>query len=84
MKTSKKASKSKNSFPDPLEGDLSELLKSSQWQRVRFELKPKNKTITLRLSEDLLNAVKKQADKEGLDYQKFIRLMLEQAVLKAS
>lgn len=83
MKSSKKVSKKSKASTDPLDGDLSGLLQDSQWQRVRFELQPKNKTITIRMSEELLEAVKEQAEKSGLDYQKFIRLTLEKVVAKA-
>ena len=48
--------------------------------RIRFELRPKNKTVTLRMSDDLLAAVKARAQQSGLDYQKFIRLTLERVV----
>jgi predicted DNA binding CopG/RHH family protein len=67
---------------DPLDRDLSDLLTKGSWQRVQFELKPKNKTVTIRMSEDLLDAVKEQAKKSGLDYQKFIRIALERLVHK--
>ena len=83
MKSSKKVSKKRVNPVDPLDGDLSGLLQSDAWQRVRFELQPKNKTITIRMSEELLEAVKEQAEKSGLDYQKFIRLTLERVVAKA-
>ena len=82
MKISKKQFKKSIEHQDPLEGDLSDLLESGNWQRVRFELKPKNKTITIRLSKDLLDAVKRHAERVGLDYQKFIRIMLERLLLK--
>ncbi len=48
--------------------------------RFRYELRPKNKTITLRVSGALLAAIKERAEQSGIDYQKFIRLVLEQAV----
>lgn len=47
---------------------------------VRFEIKPKDKSINLRLSEDLYKAVRKHAARAGVPYQRFIRLTLEQAV----
>ncbi|MCM0607235.1 MAG: hypothetical protein KA715_14190 [Xanthomonadaceae bacterium] len=81
MKPSKKISKNNT---DPLAGDLSELLKSGDWKVVKFELRPKNKTITLRLSEDLLDAIKDKAEESGLDYQKWIRLSLERILDDAS
>ena len=49
-------------------------------QLVRFEIKRKGKSINLRLSEELYEAVRKRADRAGLPYQRFIRLALEQAV----
>jgi predicted DNA binding CopG/RHH family protein len=47
---------------------------------VRFELKRKDKSINLRLSDDLLSAVRARARREGVPYQRFIRLTLERAV----
>ena len=49
-------------------------------QLTRFEIKPKDKSINLRLSEELYDAVRKRAARAGVPYQRFIRLMLEQAV----
>jgi predicted DNA binding CopG/RHH family protein len=49
-------------------------------QLVRFEIKPKDKSINLRLPEELYNAVRKRAAKAGVPYQRFIRLTLEHAV----
>jgi predicted DNA binding CopG/RHH family protein len=49
-------------------------------QLLRFEIKRKNKSINLRLSEELYDAVRKRAARAGLPYQRFIRLALEQAV----
>lgn len=69
---------------DPLKGDLSYLLKSSGWNEVKFELRPKNKSITIRINDGLLKALKLKAKNSGLEYQKLIRLTLEKAVFKAS
>lgn len=49
---------------------------------VRFELKPKDKTVNLRLPGDLLEAVRERAKRAGLPYQRFIRMALEEAVRK--
>jgi predicted DNA binding CopG/RHH family protein len=49
-------------------------------QLVRFEIKRKGKSINLRLSEELYDAVRKRAARAGLPYQRFIRLTLEQAI----
>jgi predicted DNA binding CopG/RHH family protein len=59
--------------------DLSEFDLSCA-QLVRFELKRKDKSINLRLPESLLDAVREQAEKDGVPYQRFIRLALEQAL----
>jgi len=47
---------------------------------VRFEFMPKTERINMRLPEDLLNSVKDRAAREGVPYQRFIRLALERAV----
>jgi len=49
-------------------------------QLMRFEIKRKDKSINLRLSEELYDAVRERAARAGLPYQRFIRLTLEQAV----
>jgi predicted DNA binding CopG/RHH family protein len=76
----KKSKKAK----DPLAGDLSPLMEKGQWVRFEelFEMQPKNKTITLRLSEDLLNEVKKMAKKKETNYQKLIREALIHLISK--
>ncbi|MBY0515400.1 MAG: BrnA antitoxin family protein [Bacteriovoracaceae bacterium] len=78
MKNSKKKSS------DPLAGDLSPLFDRKDWKHVRYELKPKNKVVTLRMSESLLEAIKLRAEREGLDYQKWIRLIVEEKLGQAS
>ena len=47
---------------------------------MRFEIKPKDKSINLRLSGELYDAVRKRAALAGLPYQRFIRLTLERAL----
>jgi predicted DNA binding CopG/RHH family protein len=47
---------------------------------VHFELKPKDKTVNLRLPGKLLDAVRREAERTGIPYQRFIRLALERAV----
>jgi len=53
-------------------------------QLVRFELKRKDKSVNLRLPEDLLDAVRTKAERAGMPYQRFIRLALERAVNRDS
>jgi predicted DNA binding CopG/RHH family protein len=47
---------------------------------VRFEIKRKDKSVNLRMSEELYDAVRERAAQAGLPYQRYIRLALEQAV----
>ena len=47
---------------------------------VCFEFQPKQKSITMRLSESLLDAIKEEAERSGIPYQRFIRQTLENAV----
>jgi predicted DNA binding CopG/RHH family protein len=59
--------------------DLTEFDLSSA-QMMRFELKPKDRSINLRLPEGLLAAVRAQAAGEGVPYQRYIRHVLEEAL----
>ncbi len=47
---------------------------------VRFEMKRKDKSVNLRLPEQLLEAVRRRARDAGIPYQRFIRMALERAV----
>ena len=47
---------------------------------VRFELKPKDKSVNLRLPAQLLEAVQDRAKRVGMPYQRFIRMALERAL----
>jgi len=47
---------------------------------MRFELKPKNASVNLRLPEQLLEAVRGRAKRLGVPYQRFIRMALERAL----
>ena len=59
--------------------DLSEY-DLSGFKPVRFEFKPKDKSINLRLPQSLLDAVRTKAKHVGVPYQRFIRQVLEDAV----
>lgn len=52
-------------------------------QLVRLELKAKDKTISLRLPDQLLQEVKSRAAEAGMPAQRFMRLALEKAVKRA-
>jgi predicted DNA binding CopG/RHH family protein len=47
---------------------------------MRFELKRKDKSVNLRLPEQLLEAVRTRAERAGSPYQRFIRMAIEQAL----
>jgi predicted DNA binding CopG/RHH family protein len=51
---------------------------------VRFEFKPKTERVNMRLSKDLLKSVKARAAREGVSYQRYIRLALEKAIAEPS
>jgi len=59
--------------------DLSEY-DFSDMMPMRFELRRKNKSISLRLPEPLLDAVRNNAKRVGMPYQRFMRLAIERAV----
>lgn len=47
---------------------------------MRFELRRKDKAVSLRLSQALLDEVKRTAERHGVPYQRFMRQAIEQAV----
>lgn len=47
---------------------------------VRFELRRKDAAISLRLPRKLLDVVRVRARRDGIPYQRFIRLAIEKAV----
>jgi predicted DNA binding CopG/RHH family protein len=55
----------------------------SEGQVVRFEMRPKDKALSLRLPEQLLDAVRGAARRQGVPYQRFIRMAIETALVKA-
>jgi predicted DNA binding CopG/RHH family protein len=66
-----------------LEQDLTDYLHKGNFvpaSAMRFEFKPKQKSLNLRISNELLDAVRKNAKREGIPYQRYIRLALERAV----
>ena len=63
MKKHLKKIKTDKSAAKLLEQDLSPYIHSENFKPMQFELKPKNQTVTVRISEDLLRAVKLKAKK---------------------
>lgn len=63
-----------------LDRDLTDCLDLKSFQRVSFEFQPKTKKISIRVSEDLLEAVKKKAKRQKISYQKYIRKAVEESL----
>lgn len=68
---------------DFLEQDLTDYLVPENFTKTTFEFAPKDKSITLRLSSELLIAIKNTAKAQGMNYQKYIREVLERSVLRS-
>jgi predicted DNA binding CopG/RHH family protein len=79
------AKKRKTENEDPLDRDMSFVFKDpTKWKEFSdlFQFAPKDKTITLRMSADLLSRYKKLAKEENTKYQKLIREALLEFLLK--
>jgi predicted DNA binding CopG/RHH family protein len=63
-----------------LDRDLSDYIDADQLEPFAFEYKPKQKSANLRISVELLSAVRAAARRRGLPYQRFIRLALDLAI----
>jgi predicted DNA binding CopG/RHH family protein len=59
--------------------DLSEY-DFSDMMPMKFDLRRKDKTVSLRLPESLLEAVRANAKHIGIPYQRFMRLAIEHAI----
>jgi predicted DNA binding CopG/RHH family protein len=59
--------------------DISDYITAENFKRVRFEFLPKDTKINMRLPLSLLENIKQVAEKQGISYQKYIRMTLEQA-----
>ncbi|HZD51946.1 MAG TPA: nucleotidyltransferase domain-containing protein [Woeseiaceae bacterium] len=51
---------------------------------MTFEFSPKDRVVTLRMAEPLLQSVKAKAARAGMPYQRFIRQVLERALEQES
>jgi predicted DNA binding CopG/RHH family protein len=63
-----------------LEQDLTDYISAENFAPYRYEFRPKEKSVNLRISEGLLDAVRDRARREGIPYQRYIRQALETAV----
>jgi predicted DNA binding CopG/RHH family protein len=61
------------------EADLTEY-DFSKMVPVRFELRRKDRAVSLRMSDALLDAVKRAAGRLNIPYQRFMRQAIEQAL----
>ena len=66
-----------------LDRDLSYYINAENFAPFQFEFRPKQKSVNLRISEELLNAVRAVAHRRGIPYQRYIRQTLEAALLPA-
>ena len=63
-----------------LDRDLTDYIDLKKFKEVSFEFKPKMKKVNIRFPEELLNAVRAEAKRQGIPYQKFIRRAIEQSL----
>jgi predicted DNA binding CopG/RHH family protein len=54
----------------------------SQFKPARFEFVAKTERVNMRLPKPLLDGVKARAQAEGMPYQRYIRMALEEAIAK--
>lgn len=77
MKKKLKKIKTDKAAKNLLDQDLSDYINKDNFKKVTFEFAPKDKSVTVRMSDGLLKAVKHAAKGQGTNYQKFIREALE-------
>jgi predicted DNA binding CopG/RHH family protein len=75
--------KSDRAAKNLLKKDLSDYLSPENFALTSFEFAPKDKSITLRVSGDLLDALQAAAKQRGINYQKLIREAIEQFLKRA-
>jgi predicted DNA binding CopG/RHH family protein len=63
-----------------LDRDLSDYISAENFAPFQFEFRPKQKSINLRISDELLSAVRAVAQRYGIPYQRYIRQTLEAAL----
>ena len=74
------ALKSDKDAEELLDRDLSKYINAENLEPFPFEYKPKHKSVNLRISDDLLKAVRAAARRHGIPYQRYIRQALELAL----
>ena len=81
MKKKLPSMKTDKAVENLLSEDLSDYIHTGNFRRISFEFEPKDKSITLRLSSKLLETVQEASKSKGMGYQKYIREVLERAVM---
>lgn len=69
--------KSDRAAKNILKRDLSDYMNRDNFTFTSFEFAPKNRNITLRISDGLLRALKIAASKHGTNYQRIVRQAIE-------
>lgn len=65
------------------EQDISDYIDVENLVPATFEFEPKSKVVNLRISEALLEAIKKASRRKKMPYQRYIRETLERSVKKS-
>ena len=74
------ALRSEKEAEELLDKDLSEYISAENLEPFPFEYRPKQNSVNLRISDELLNAVRAAARRRGIPYQRYIRQALELAL----
>jgi len=74
------ALKNDKAAEDLLKKDLSDYISAENLEAFPFEYRPKQKSVNLRISDELLTAIRVAARRRGIPYQRYIRQALEQAL----
>lgn len=75
--------KTDNELDDLLKTDLSGYISPETSHTLTFEFEPKEKVVNLRMSNALLERVKKAAKERKIPYQRYIRQALELSVRRS-
>lgn len=65
------------------EEDISDYIDAGKLVPATFEFEPKSKVVNLRMSEALLEAIKKVSRRRKMPYQRYIRETLEHSLKKS-
>jgi predicted DNA binding CopG/RHH family protein len=63
-----------------LDQDLSKYISAENFEPFPFEYRPKQKSVNLRISDELLKAIRTAARRRGIPHQRYLRQALELAL----